>query len=190
MPFLVIVSIADLEISKRIMNSSAWSNRFPSNYFFHKKPFLKPNGVLFGNGSSWKEARKLTMKLLHQMDFYRRENIENFINFELKDFEDEMLQSVKDGGGSATMTMHHKFEVYALNIVYQVILGLRFHRDDPVAKKMMTLINAANRELNLGTSVLDVFPWLVRVPFVKIMTNVTNANNFMHDYFKVRSAAS
>ena len=177
----------DLAVAKRIMSSSGWSDRFRNDHYVYSWSFGKPLGLLFGNGGYWQEARKLTMKLFHQLDFYRHENVENFINFELKDLEEEMVRAVKDGGGKATMSILNKFEVSALNVVYQVMMGKRFERNDPVAKKIISLLHSGNRVLNLGTSILEIFPWLLRFPFPKTMGQFTTANDFLQYYFKVSS---
>ena len=186
---LVFANITDLELSKRIMSSSAWSDRFRSNYYIHTWSFGKPLGLFFGGGSYWKEARKLTVKLFQQLDVYKQENLENFINFEVGDLEGEILDAVKHGGGRATVTMYEKCQLHTLNVVIQVILGKRFSRDDPTATKMTSLIQAGNRQINLGTSILEIFPWLLRLPFLRFMKDFDSMIACVHEFLKVHTFA-
>lgn len=172
------------------MNSSKWISRLPENHYLYSSHFNKPLGLLFGNGQWWKEARKLTLKLLHQLDFFRLENMERFITFEINQVKNGLDEKIKESaagtGGEAVIRVHQMFEVHTLNIVYQVIMGKRFEDDDPIVEKILSTMNAANRDFNIGTSVLEIMPWLRLVPGLKTYMNTYDAaSQVCYDYFKV-----
>ena len=171
------------------MNSSKWANRLPENHYFYRSTFNKSLGLLFGNGEWWKESRKLTLKLLHQMDFFRMENLERFITLEIdqvKSFLDEKINEGVTNHEEAVICVHNMFELHTLNIVYQVIMGKRFESSDPFVEKLLSTMNEANRNFNLGSSVLEIMPWLMYVPGLKTyMNSLKVTSQVCYDYFKV-----
>ena len=180
-----LVQIADLDLAKRLMSSSDWVNKYWDSHYLYTASFHKPIGLLFSNGQHWKEARKLTVKLLHQLDFYKPSRMEEFISFEMAEVEQVLTENISENGGQVTFSPHQMFERSALNIVCQVIMGKRFDREDPVAEKILSTANAANRQFNPGCSVLDVIPWLRHVPGLTFIDSFKRASNVVYDYFSV-----
>ena len=168
------------------MSSSAWINRVPPNHYLHEGSFKKPLGLLFGNGNDWKEVRKLASKLLHELDFFKPKHLEKFIVYEISQVEKELKTRIeKNGGNEVTLCPHQMFEIHTLNIVYQVMMKKRFEHGDPVAEEILRTANEANRQFNLGTSIVDVFPWLRHIPGLTFADAAHRAANACYNYFTV-----
>ena len=176
-----------MAVAKSIMGSPTWVNRLPDDYWYFDLTNKKPLGLVMGSGGYWREGRKLTLKLLNKLDFFRLENMEKFISFEVREAEKEFFGAMEENGGEfAVMTVHHKFEIYTLNTVYQVIMGKRFEDGDPIVEKLLSAMNAANQDLNLGASHLDAIPWLRHIPFLNFNTSLKELLRFCQEYFQVR----
>ena len=168
------------------MSSSAWINRLPQQHYIYDASFERPLGLLAGAGNDWKEARKLTLKLLHQLDFFKPKHFEKFITYEVTQVEQGLRRKMEENGGrELTLCPHQMFEIHTLNIVYQVIMKKRFEHGDPVAEEILRTLNEANRQFNVGTSIVDVFPWLRHVPGLTFMDSLTKASDVCYDYFRV-----
>ena len=168
------------------MSSPSWINRVPLNFYTHDASFGKPLGLLIGGDNDWKEARKLTTKLLHQLDFFKPKHLEEFVTHEIAQVEQELRTRIeKSGGKEVTLCPHQMFEIHALNIVYQVMMKKRFEHGDPVAEEILRTANEANRQFNLGSSILDVFPWLRHIPGLTFMDSVKRASDVCYNYFTV-----
>ena len=168
------------------MSSSDWINRLSQNHYLYDASFNKPIGLLFSNGSDWKEARKLTLKLLHQLDFFRPKHFEKFITYEVNQVEQGLRKRIEENGGQeVTLCPHQMFEIHTLNIVYQVIMKKRFEHGDPFAEELLRTLNEANREFNAGSSILDVFPWFRHIPGLTFLDLWKRASIVCYDYFRV-----
>ena len=178
--------ITDLKTAKEIMGSAAWINRVPPTYYLNGASFKKPLGLVFGTGNDWKEVRKLASKLLHELDFFKPKHLEKLILYEIAQVEQELKVRIeKSGGCQVSLCPHTMFEIHTLNIVYQVMMKKRFEHGDPVAEEILRTANEANRQFNAGTSILDVFPWLRRIPGLTFMDAVKRASDVCYSYFTV-----
>ena len=112
--------------------------------------------------------------------------MENFISFEAVQIEKEFSGAIQASGGEeAVMTVHRMFEIYTLNVVLQVIMGKRFERGDPTIKSLLSALHAANRDFNLGTGILDFFPWLRHLPGLQFNQTTQHCLKALHGYFQV-----
>ena len=185
----MIVNSIDLELSKKIMTCPRWANRFPQNHYMYTTTFGKTIGLLFGNGMRWKEARRLTLKLLHQLEFFKPTKMESFIMPEIVEIVEllgEKVDAVEQAGDPYCFSPHQMFEVATLNVVCQVIMERRFHHSDPQVQQMLEEMNVANREFSAAYTVLEAFPWLKHIPPLTFLGSAKRFSNLMYDFFKVR----
>ena len=181
--------IAELSAAKPIMSSSAWENRFPKDHYSHDFLDGEPLGILFSNGGYWKQGRKLVLRLFQRFGFYREERVEKIAQFEARELlETEFLGKIRQQGGeTAVLTMHHIFQIYALNVVYQVLAQRRLKREEPKVHTYVSLMNAFNENHNVGASLLDLFPWLRHLPFLRFHRHMAEFSLFSKEYFEVKS---
>ena len=176
----VTLIVADISMEKSIMSSSAWPNRFPQDHYFHDLLDREPFGLFFGNGGYWKESRKLVLRLLHQFDFFREEIMEKIAQFEARKLLEKELFRKIAGSRAATVVLpvHRVFLFYTLNVVFQVLHRKRILQEDPNLQRTLSAINSFNESFSLGMDLLDVFPWLIHVPFLRFHRNLVELNSF------------
>ena len=183
------VLVQDLKTAKEIMSSPDWINRFSPNHYLLDANFKKPLGLIWGGGNDWKQVRKLSSKLLHELDFFKPKYLENFIVYEVSQLEKALKTRIeKNGGYEVTLCPHNIFEIHTLNIVYQVMMKKRFEHGDPVAEEILASINEGNRQFNVGSSIVDVFPWLRHIPGLTFMDAVKRASDVCYNYFTVSNS--
>ena len=179
-----------MDVCKKVMTCSHWANRFPHNHYMFTTTFDKDIGILFGNGSRWKEARRLTLRLLHQLNFFKPNKMELFIMPEIEEIVDMLGQKVDPAAGAGAepyiFSPHQMFEVGTLNVVCQVIMERRFDHSDPQVIHILDEMNRANREFSAAYTILEFFPWLKHIPRLTFLGSAQRFSNLLYDFFRVR----
>ena len=124
------------------MSCPRWAHRFPHNHFMYTTSFGKAIGLLFGNGLHYKEARRVTLKLLHQLGFFSPNKMELFLLPEICEIVEnlglEVETAATNNGGPYYFSPRQMFEVATLNVVCQLIIERRFRHSDPQADRSFT----------------------------------------------------
>ena len=152
-------------MSKKIMSSSLWPDRVSLDHYMHRTTFDKPLGLLFGGGELREKSSRLTVKLLHQFEFFKPQKMEVLISFEMSEIEADLSQRI-DGteNGKLIFSPHTMFEASTMNVVCQVLFGKRYGLKDPMVVKLLEKMNRANREFSAGYTMLEWMPRLKYFP--------------------------
>ena len=185
---IALVAISDLELAKKMMLSPTWANRFSDDHYLRESSWNKPIGLVFGNGEYWRQSRRFVIKVLHELDFYRVENLEKSISYEVNQLESLVLKQM-DCKDHAILAPGELFHFPTANIVFQVILGQRFEPDNAKIHELLQCFKVANREFSAGSSVLEVFPWLGRIPGLTYLDSHKKFTQEFTDFFRVRTHA-
>ena len=170
---------------QKSLTSPRWASRFPQNHYLHTTTFDKSIGLLFGNGQRWKEARRVTLKLLHQLDFFRPAKLESFVVPEIVEIVKtlgEKVDCANEAGSTHYFSPHQMFQVAALNVVCQLVMGRRFHHTDKEAVWILEQLSRSNLEF---TASLEVFPWLKHFPFLTFLGSHQRGSNILYGFFRV-----
>ena len=179
----------DLDLCKKILSSPLWPNRLYDNHYINTCNFGKPLGLLTGNGEHFKHARALTVKLLHQQGFFNRAKMENYVAFEMAELESKLSRCIEDSYGEITFCPHHMLEVSTLNVVWRILVGKRFERDDdPVLHEMLCLMNEANKNFTVLYTVLEVIPGLKYFPKLTSLVYIQSFCNYFYRVLRVSSS--
>ena len=146
------------------MSSSLWPDRVSLNHYMHRSTFDKPLGLLFGSGEWREKSSRLTVKLLHQFEFFKPQKMEGLISFEMSEIEGDLANRIDEAGGKLIFSPHTMFEVGTMNIVCQILFGRRYSSRDPKVLELLDKMNTANRGFSLGYTMLEVIPWLKYFP--------------------------
>ena len=175
-----------LDLCKKIMGSSSlWPDRLYDNHYMHTSTFNKPLGLLFGTGEHYKRAHRLTLKLLHQFEFFKPSRMESFITYEISEIESNLEKNIGKHGGEYTFCTHGMFQIATLNNIWQLIAGRRFAYDDPSVHEMLDSWNKANREQSIGFTMLEIIPFLKYFPRLSFLQSTQHMSNITYDHFRV-----
>ena len=178
----------DLNTAKEIMKAAGWANRFPDGYYVFDICFKKPLGLFFGSGKDWKEARRITIKFLHNLQFFKQDHMESLISYEAAELEQRIVQKI-EGSGQGCVTIcppeEIDFRLHTLNVLLHVIVSKRFEHGDPRAENFLKLMDRAHEESHFGTSVLDFVPWLRYIPDLTFMDHWKRASEACFGIFQV-----
>ena len=189
----VLITVADLGLAKQIMSSVKWISLFKDDYYMFKCTFGKPYGLLFGGGEYWKQARTLTLRILHQLQFYNQDNMERLVELEIDEITAKIHGMIKEDGqkagsgrnGEATFMPHRLFQVHALNLVSQSGWSERFDNESYFMTDIIGAGNEMNRTFNVGFGFLEVLPWLRHLPDLTFYGPYKRANDIIVKYFQV-----
>ena len=185
---LVLVIVDDLNVAKQVMKAPGWTNRFPDGHYIFDLSFKKPLGLLFGNGKDWKEARRITMKLLHNLQFFKQNYTESLVSYEAAEFERRLIENMgKNGQGFVTICppKDTDFGFHSLNVLLHLIMSKRFEYGDPVVEDLLHLFDRSGRLTNIGTTAVDFFPWLRHIPGLTFMDALKRSSDACYNLFRV-----
>lgn len=146
------------------------------NSRMQERLFSKRHGLIFTDGPYWLELRRFTLRHLRNFG-YGKTSMENLIMQEVDDLIKEMRR--KD-----TLQVHGLFKISALNVLWCMMSGTRYARDD---EELQSLLQGLDKLFRSGTQsgrFLDVFPVLKRflpesAGNKEFVDNVRNLHNFL-----------
>ncbi len=123
-------------------------------------------GVFFSSGRLWQEQRRFTLR--HLRDFgFGRSSMEGLIHEECEECVNSILKEVKKAPDSV-ISVHDKFGVSVINILWAIMAGVRYKHDDENFKKLLNLIQESFRAGNIGGgNFVNAYPWLRHLPYFK-----------------------
>lgn len=117
------------------------------------------NGILFCNGSAWKERRRFTEKTLKEICF---SNKAQYIQGILREEVGHVLQKLDEIHGEINIT--HFTNVYALNVICRVVYGNRFNFDDENALYLINAFHDIGMQVAKMQVMVNCFPFLQHLP--------------------------
>lgn len=158
------IPVRDLEVAKKILNSSSWPDRVTSNYFMHLIAYNKPLGLIFGCGETYRKTKKLAVRLLHQLDFFKTDKIEKFSSLEISELCDKLEKKIVEKGANNSLVVkpHKLFQAHALSIIWQVIVGTRFDSKNPILNNFLKMVMDGAKKYTSGHTGSDAKSPLVR----------------------------
>jgi hypothetical protein len=123
-------------------------------------------GVFFSSGRLWQEQRRFALR--HLRDFgFGKTSMEGLIHEECEECVNSILNEVKNTKDSV-ISVHDKFGVSVINILWAIMAGVRYKHDDENFKKMLQIIQESFRAGRLGGGNLVVsYPFLRHLPYFK-----------------------
>ena len=104
---------------------------------------------------------------------------------ELIDFMYEFTQKVENSTGNV-IHMEHSFTLPVLNVLWNMIGGVRFSYDDQNLRKLITIVEELSRTFDIGGNILMAFPFLRHVaPEITGHSNQMRLYGLLHQFFRV-----
>jgi cytochrome P450 len=147
----------DFETIKDTLASEAWADRYIDGWILVRS-FGKPNGLLFGNGESWKELRRFSIRTLRDFGFGRQKGQDVIMEEELTDLVNRLNERLVEEKGVINMCQF--FNISVLNILWSMMAGERFSHDDARLHKLVRGISNAMRMMSVGNNIMMAYPFL------------------------------
>ena len=180
-----LVNSEDLAVSKKVMTSNLWSDRVYQNFYTGVISFGKNIGILFANGEDWRESRKVTLKLLHQLNFFNNANIEERFAQECLKITENLGRKILENSGEFKFSPNHMYILPTLNIICEFIMGQRFESDDPLGQRVLTLLHECNKEFKVCYGILDAFPFLKNWPKLTYLGVIQKLCDLLYEIVQV-----
>ncbi|EFX83962.1 hypothetical protein DAPPUDRAFT_47355 [Daphnia pulex] len=146
------ISVVGPQAVKEALHNDDLNGR-PSNSVIIARTFGEKLGVVFTDGEFWREQRRFTMRQLREMGFGKT-SVEYQMTDEIRDLIDEIK---KQGRSNDDFIVDFKgiFVVSVVNILWAIVGGERFQRDDARFKRLLEDIDLFFR---VGNPVRANFP--------------------------------
>jgi len=151
---------------------------------------LHKTGIFFGNGESWKEIRRFSLRTLRDFGFGKQNSQETFIEEELSHLM-ERLDEQRAHNGDNIVCMKKFFSVSALNIIWSLIAGVRFSHDDKQLQKLVHLMSNIVQLLAVGSDIMAAYTFLRHI-VPRFTTQGQERKKFLkdiHHLFQVQRSA-
>ena len=127
----------------------------PKGEFFKERSFNKYLGVFFSDGPFWLEQRRFTLRHLRDFGFGKK-SMGDIIAEEVEDAIQEMSRNV-------TFQANGMFAISTLNVLWGMIAGTRYARDDAQLKPILQRLKKVFRSGNPSGGIIQAFPILKRI---------------------------
>jgi len=140
--------INDFDMARDLFGRDEFSGRRVSKFQLAHRFFSpKAQGIINTQGNHWATQRRFALKTLKDFGF-GKQSLEGAINIEV----DEIIELFLSSEGDALMTQD--FNVPIINILWQLVAGTRFTKDN---LEGMKLVESVNEQFNIGVKV-GLFP--------------------------------
>jgi len=168
--------INDIDVARDLFGREEFSGRRVSKFQLAHR-FFSPQaqGIINTQGNHWATQRRFSLKTLKDFGF-GKQSLEETINIEV----DEIIELFLSTKGDALMTQD--FNVPIINILWQLVAGTRFTKDNLEGMKM---VESVNEQFKIGVKV-GLFP----PSFSKLFPNLTaykkrvNIIDLQKEYYK------
>ncbi|CAG7785081.1 unnamed protein product, partial [Allacma fusca] len=172
------VVVEDLKIAREILGGEDWKQRNSNHVVFFERSYNKPLGVLMGtDAGGQKEIRKFTTKLLRQFGLAKRDDFERSLAQESEFIVETLKKAIDPKTGSGAVNMQHFFHVPSLNILWNIMAGVRFSPEDSKLKRLLGLVHDVSKAAVVGMTPVFAFPFLRYIP------NITEHDNLLRTHY-------
>jgi hypothetical protein len=134
----------------------AINSQINSTFHFSDNP-----GLIFVDGDVWQEQRRFTLRHLRDLGFGKT-SIEDQMMDEIADLISE-FRTTAESNPDHVVDFKSIFSVSVINILWAIIGGKRFQRDDPKFKKLLDNIDQFLGSGNVAQANLPIPAFLVRL---------------------------
>lgn len=147
-------------------------------------------GLALANGEGWKEIRRFTARTLRKFGFGKGNAMEAAITVELDEVLGIFKRKVDDGRykgivGKGIVDMHLIFNVSILNIIWTMMAGTRFSRDDEKLKKLLIMVDEVSKSAPQGISPVFALPFLRYIPRITEHDMIIRLHQTTQNLFRV-----
>ncbi len=160
-----VIIINGYEATKEFYTKDDFPHR-PNLFHFTYRWGGRQLGVFFSNGRLWQEQRRFALRHLRDFGFAKSSN-ESIIHEECEECIDSILKEVKNTSDSV-ISVHDKFGVSVINILWAIMAGVRHKHDDENFKKLLQTIQESFRAANPRSGgLVNIYPFLRHFPYFK-----------------------
>ena len=140
---------------------------------------------MFTEGPFWQEQRRFTLRHLRDLGFGKT-SIEDMMLDEIHELLSE-ISTAAESDPDQIVNYKGIFSVSVLNVLWAMVVGERYRRNDPNPKKLLEAIETISRAGNVVRSVIPIPALLLRM-FPKLRNFLGTRNDLfkeLNNYFEV-----
>ncbi|XP_069696212.1 methyl farnesoate epoxidase-like [Periplaneta americana] len=149
----------------------------PDDILFRDRIFGKKFGLVFSDGPYWVEQRRFTLRHLRDFGFGKK-SMERLILDQVDDI-------VKEMKNHSIIQVNSLFNVSILNMLWGMIAGVTYERNDERLKYLFEKLDQAFRASGPAGNAANVFPVLMKIaPDLSGYNHVKQIVEDLQDFFK------
>ncbi|XP_034941922.1 methyl farnesoate epoxidase-like [Chelonus insularis] len=151
-----IVIVSGNNLIKKVLMKQEFNGR-PDGFFFRVRSFGKRKGILFTDGPSWYQTKRMTMKYLSNCGF-GHELMDRCLKYEaemlVSFFKDEIAR------GRESFSVEEAFNTAVLNTLWTMIAGYRFTYGDFKLQPVLSAVREAFESNDTLGGIISQLPFL------------------------------
>lgn len=116
-------------------------------------------GIIWGNGGSWQNLRRFTMRNLREFGFGKSAVMDVVVHEEITKFMNHLKIQVNQAPNQ-TIFVQDLFSLTMLNVLWRLVSGKPYDYNDPKILRLLKLNDEFFRSTNFGVDISQVFPIL------------------------------
>ncbi|XP_066996064.2 methyl farnesoate epoxidase [Anabrus simplex] len=144
------ISVADPSTVLEVLRREEFQGR-PDSLLLRERNFNKRLGIMFNDGPDWVEQRRFTLRHLKEFGFGKT-SMERLVIEEIQELEKELENK--------TLQVSGLFNPSVINVLWSMMGGTRYKRDDPVLQNLLKTLTELFRS-GVFLRFTDVFPFLL-----------------------------
>ncbi|KAJ9587374.1 hypothetical protein L9F63_019099 [Diploptera punctata] len=141
-------------------------------HILKERSFNKPLGIFFSDGPYWVDQRRFTLRYLRDLGFGKK-SMESQIMDEVEEVIKDMAQKIEFQGNGM-------FDVSTLNVLWRMLAGKRYSRDDNELKDLLMKLKNAFRSGSPVGRIAAILPILKHIKFGHSHSGHSEVVNTLH----------
>lgn len=156
------------------MYASEYMDGRPTGPFYETRTWGMRQGVIFTDGDFWIQQKRFVYRHLKEFGFAGRgmlHLIQNETKFLVEDFRNIVIKN----NGKALLEMQGIFNMYILNVLWTMMAGIRYNRENEELLKLQNLLNMLMENIDMIGCLFSHYPCLQY-----IAPDLSGYKSFMH----------
>ncbi|CAD0200803.1 unnamed protein product [Chrysodeixis includens] len=173
---MVVVSGKDM--IKEVSTRAVFDGR-PDGLFHLMRQFGKKLGVVFNDGTSWLNTRRVVLKYLKNFGYNTR-HMENYISEECR-----ALVKLRLSDAGKPILVNNMFNITIVNILFRLVAGKRYDLEDEKLTMLCNLIMRVFRATDMSGGILNYIPYIQYIaPDLSGYTEIKNIHVTIHGFLR------
>ncbi|XP_060802447.1 farnesoate epoxidase isoform X2 [Amyelois transitella] len=151
-----VVVVSGKDMIKEISSREVFEGR-PDGFLYTMRSFGKKLGIVFADGRSWMNTRRVALKYLRNFGYGTR-SMELIITEECL----ELVKLRKTDAGQPIL-VNQMFNISVVNILWRVVAGRRYDLNDDRLKRLCALVMRLFRLVDMSGGIISFMPFLRHV---------------------------
>ncbi|XP_026731057.1 farnesoate epoxidase-like [Trichoplusia ni] len=176
--FLKVVVVSGKDMIKEVSSREAFEGR-PNGFFYLMRQFGKKYGIVFNDGASWTNTRRVVLKYLKHFGYNTR-LMESYISEECR-----ALVKLRLTDAGKPILVNSMFHITIVNILWRLVAGKRYDLEDEKLTTLCNLIMRLFKASDMSGGILNFMPLIRYVaPNLSGYNEIHSMHKAIYDFLR------